>query len=228
MIPYTPPEDLKVLNVSALLFKVAFNQTPADALYHIALAKVAMGSLMEAEQDFDTLIKGSAESYQPYLRKGELLFARQQWEAATEMTLKGIRLAPAERRLTMYANAGSTLFRSRQYALSVRTYDAALAGGFNPQIASFLSFVLATASDDAVRNGARALALAEQAVQLDRDSPTALNSLAVALAENGRFPEAVSVAERALATSRALRQDDAVRVSESRLAAFRAGKRWRE
>jgi tetratricopeptide (TPR) repeat protein len=228
MIPYNPPDDLKGLNVSALLFKVAFNQTPADALYHIGLAKIAMGNLLEAEQDFDLLIKGSPDSYQPYLRKGELLFARREWAAAVDFTLAGIQRAPAEARLNMYANAGSTLFRSRQHALAVRVYDAALAGGFNAEIASFLAYVLAASADDAVRNGARALALAEQAVKVEPTSPTVLNSLAVALAELGRFPEAAAAAERALGNARALRQNDAIRVSEARLTAFRAGKRWRE
>jgi nucleoid DNA-binding protein len=50
----------------------------------------------------------------------------------------------------------------------------------------------------------------------------------VALAETGKFVEAVEAAERALASARALRQADAIRVSEARLAAFKAGKRIRE
>jgi tetratricopeptide (TPR) repeat protein len=228
MIPYNPPEDLKALNVSALLFKVAFNQTPADALYHIALAKVAMGSLPEAERDFDTLIKGSPDSYQPYLRKGELLLLRREFAAATDFTLHGIRLAPPETRLNMYANAGSTLFRSKQHAQAVRVYETALAETANAQIAAFLAYVLATSSDDTVRNGARALALAEQALKVDPNSPTALNSCAAALAENGRFPEAAAMAERAATVARAANDAGALRVSETRVAAFRAGQKLRE
>lgn len=228
MIPYNVPPDLATLNVSALLFKVAFNQTPADALYHIALTKIALGSVAEAEQDFDTLIKAAPLSPQPYFRKGELLYNRGEWMAAAEATLGGIRRSPPETRLNLYAGTASTFFRSRQHAAAAKIYEAALEEGFNPQIASFLAFLLATSSDDSVRNGARAVALAEQALKVDPNSPTTLNSLAVALAETGKFAEAVEMAERALASARALRQADAIRVSEARLAAFRAGKRIRE
>jgi tetratricopeptide (TPR) repeat protein len=228
MIPYNVPADLAALNVSALLFKVAFDQTPADALYHIALAKVAMGNVMEAEQDFDTLIKGSPNSPEPFLRKGELLFKRKEWQLAAEAMVAGIRRSPADARLSMFATTAGTFFRNRQYALAVQIYEVALADGFNPQIAAFLAFVLATASDDAVRNGPRAVSLAEQALKADPSSPTILNSLAVALAETGKFAEAVATADRALANARAQGQGDAIAVSETRLAAFRAGKRIRE
>ncbi len=228
MIPYNVPADLSALKVSALLFKVAFDQTPADALYAIALAKIALGNLVEAEQDFDVLIKGSPDSPQPFLRKGEMMFNRKDWQGAAEATLGGIRRSPAEARLNMYANTASSFYRNRQQAIAVQIYEAALTEGFNSQLAAFLAFVLATSTDDAVRNGPRAILLAEQALKADPASPTALNSLAAALAETGRFPEAVATAERALASARALRQDDAIRVSEARLAAYRAGRRIRD
>lgn len=228
MIPYNVPADLAALNVSGLLFKVAFDQTPADALYHIALAKIALGNLLEAEADFDTLIKGSLNSPEPFLRKGELLFNRNEWRLAAETTVAGIQRSPPKERLTMYATAAGAFFRNRQHALAVQIYDLALAETFNPQIAAFQAFVLATSSDDAVRNGPRAVALAGKALKADPNSPTILNSLAVALAETGKFADAVAAAERALANARALQQEDAIRVSEARLAAFRAGQRIRE
>ena len=61
--------------------------------------------------------------------------------------------------------------------------------------------MLATNPNEAFRNGKEALALAEEAVKADPLSPTYLNTLAAALAENGRFPEAVEAADRALANS---------------------------
>jgi tetratricopeptide (TPR) repeat protein len=228
MIPYNVPADLAALNVSGLLFKVAFDQTPADALYHIALAKIALGNLMEAESDFDMLIKGSPDSPEPFLRKGELLFNRKEWRLAAEATVAGIRRSPPNARLSMYATTAGTFFRNRQHTIAVQIYEVALAEGFNPQLAAFLAFVLATSSDESVRNGPRAVALAEQALKADPNSPTTLNSLAAALAETGKFAEAVATAERALANARAQGQEDAIRVTEARLVAFRAGQRLRE
>ncbi|MFQ5591887.1 MAG: hypothetical protein ACE5HE_12045, partial [Phycisphaerae bacterium] len=69
-----------------------------------------------------------------------------------------------------------------------------------------LAWVLATCSDDALRDGARAVKLAESAVAQyagqSRESPagrTARESLAAALAETGDFQEAVKVVSELMA-----------------------------
>jgi tetratricopeptide (TPR) repeat protein len=228
MIPYRVPDDLAALNVSALLFKVAFDQSPADALYHIALTKIALGSLVEAEQDFDTLIKGSPDSFQPYVRKAELQLARGETLPAARMISESIRFAPTATSLEMAASHGGAFFRAKRHAEAVLVYDAALRRAFNAQIASFLAFLLAVSSDDSVRNPTLALEWAEKSQQVDPNSVTTLNALAVALAANGRFPEAVVIAERALGAAVATNEPLAVKVSEARLEFFRSGRPWRE
>ena len=60
------------------------------------------------------------------------------------------------------------------------------------------AWILATASDAAVRNGAEAVDLAQRAVRLTgRRDPSVLDILAAAFAEAGRFSEAVGVAGEA-------------------------------
>ncbi|UCD75936.1 MAG: fused MFS/spermidine synthase [Phycisphaerales bacterium] len=59
-----------------------------------------------------------------------------------------------------------------------------------------LAWVLATSPDDTVRDGSRAVDLARSATEGSTD-PRGLDILAAALAEAGRFEEAVEVAERA-------------------------------
>jgi tetratricopeptide (TPR) repeat protein len=60
--------------------------------------------------------------------------------------------------------------------------------------------VLATSTDEALRDGGGAVALAERAAELsNRRDPTVLDTLAAAYAEAGRFPEAVETARAALA-----------------------------
>jgi tetratricopeptide (TPR) repeat protein len=62
-----------------------------------------------------------------------------------------------------------------------------------------LAGVLATAPQASLRNGNKALKLAQQANQLTGgENPIILNTLAAAYAEAGRFPEAVETAQRAL------------------------------
>jgi hypothetical protein len=61
-----------------------------------------------------------------------------------------------------------------------------------------LAWVLATSSDDGLRNGAEAVRLAERACELTHHGqPFFIGTLAAAYAECGRFPEAVTTAEKA-------------------------------
>ena len=228
MVPYKVPDDLSGLKVTVMLFKVAFNQTPADALYHIALAKIALGELEPAEKDIDTLIQQTPVSFQPWLRKGEILFARQDFDGAAEATINGIKRAPLVDQPNLYANAASSFFRQRAHAQAAQIYRAALEELFVPELAAYLAFILATSSDDSLRNGKEALHFAERALQVNPNSPTFLNSQAVAYAELGQFENAIKSATDALANARAQGDAAAQAVSEQRLAAFQAKRPWRE
>jgi Flp pilus assembly protein TadD len=62
-----------------------------------------------------------------------------------------------------------------------------------------LAWVLATSPESSVRNGTKAVVLAEQANHLSGDkNPELIDTLAAAYAEAGRFPEAMSAANHAL------------------------------
>ncbi len=70
----------------------------------------------------------------------------------------------------------------------------------NVRYLNALAQILATASDDSIRNGTEALDLARRANRLTGDQhPAILATLAAALAETGDFDQATAVAERALA-----------------------------
>ena len=74
----------------------------------------------------------------------------------------------------------------------------------------------------------KAQVLAEAALKAEPTSPTVLNSLAVALAENGNFEEALVVGTRALANAKLTGDNAAAQTTEQRLAACRARKPWRQ
>jgi serine/threonine-protein kinase len=68
---------------------------------------------------------------------------------------------------------------------------------------SNLARMLATCSDPSLRNGPRALALAQRANRLSNGmNPVFLRTLASAYAENGQFPQAIEAAQRALRFSK--------------------------
>jgi hypothetical protein len=89
--------------------------------------------------------------------------------------------------------------------------------------------VLAASPNDELRDGAEAVRLAERACELTHyGEPLFVGTLAAAYAESGRFPEAVTMAEKAeqLATSAGL---TAVAAKNRQLLEFyRAGKPYHE
>ena len=89
-----------------------------------------------------------------------------------------------------------------------------------------LAWILATTTDAELHDPVRALALAESALEhAGREDAGSLDTLAVALAVNGQFDEAVETAERARTLADA-RPDQAARIEE-RLELFRQGKPYR-
>jgi protein O-mannosyl-transferase len=69
----------------------------------------------------------------------------------------------------------------------------------NVDACHYLAWVLATCPEPSVRNGAKAVALAQEANQLSGGGdPEIISTLAAAYAEAGRFPEAVTTAQQAL------------------------------
>jgi Flp pilus assembly protein TadD len=90
-------------------------------------------------------------------------------------------------------------------------------------LANALARLLATAQAAEVRNAALALDLAQRVHQVRADSSTA-ETLAAALAEAGRFPEAVAL-QRPVAE--AAGQGPVGELSRARLAAYERSEPWR-
>lgn len=90
-----------------------------------------------------------------------------------------------------------------------------------------LGWLLAVSRDDRVRDGARALGLAERAVALTaRRDVMSLNTLAAAQAEVGRFAEAAATMVAAIELAQAQGLAAAVSELERRRALFAAGKKF--
>jgi tetratricopeptide (TPR) repeat protein len=78
-----------------------------------------------------------------------------------------------------------------QKALEIKPAD--------PALQSSLAWLLATAPEPSLRNGGKAVELAQKANLLTGgENPIFLHTLAAACAEAGRFPEAVETAQHAL------------------------------
>ena len=112
-----------------------------------------------------------------------------------------VALAPDD--LQARFNLGLMLFQTARYAEARRVLDETLER-FPADIATrhLLARLLATSPDDAARDGGRAVELA-QAVASEQPAVDHLETLAMALAEAGRFDDAVAWQQRALERERA-------------------------
>ena len=87
-------------------------------------------------------------------------------------------------------------------------------------------WLLATSRDPALRDGARAAALAERAVQLSSgQEPVAYETAAAAYAELGRRDDAVAAMDRAIALTRARGDAQTTTLYEQQRAFYAAGGR---
>jgi tetratricopeptide (TPR) repeat protein len=87
-----------------------------------------------------------------------------------------------------------------------------------------LAWLLATASDDTLRDGAEAVQLAERASRLPPVKEMSVpGTLAAAYAEAGRFPEAVATAQKAVETETAAGETRFAAMNEQLLRFYRAG-----
>jgi Tfp pilus assembly protein PilF len=93
-----------------------------------------------------------------------------------------------------------------------------------PAIQNNLAWLLATCPDSSLRDGAKAVELARQANALTGGkNPTVLHTLAAALAESGRFSEAVDTAQQALRLAAEQSHTELVEHLQSELQLYQAG-----
>ncbi len=98
-----------------------------------------------------------------------------------------------------------------------------------PELLNNLAWILAANPDATLRNGAEAVALAERACKLTGyNEPLLIGTLAAAYAEAGRFPEAVSTAEKARTLALAAGLQDVARKNQELLELYRANRAYHE
>ena len=190
-IPYRPPADVLLPNLRVILLQVVPDQNEATALWHIALAQLALGENNNAAQSFEA----------------------------------SVMKAPAAERVQLCLTAGNRCYERGAHDAAVRMFRDALTAGPNAVALSNLVWLLATSKDDTVRNGQEALTLSQQ---LKPEDASSLTSIAAALAEVGRFPEAVAACTQALERVKAAGDKAAAEQLTKRLELYRAGKPWHQ
>jgi tetratricopeptide (TPR) repeat protein len=178
---------------------LALDPKSAEVFKRLANALFQKGQLKEAILEYQKALEinpNFAEAVNNlgycYLQAGQVDDAITQFEKVTELQPN---FAPE------YANLGDAFRRKGAAGEAIANYQKAIE--LRPQFTTVmqkLAWILATWPDASIRNGTKAVALAEQANELTRGRDAGiLRTLAAAYAETGRYAEAVSTAKEALA-----------------------------
>jgi len=197
---------------------------PANQRARVAYGSVlaSAGRLAEAEAEFRAAVALNAGDPLARGRLGSVLVAKGDPNGAIPHLEYASALRPDDPDMHRWLGEAYAARHDERRAV-VHLERAVQLLGDDPILLARLAAILADGDDPAVRNGARALPLAERAVAATaRREPMMLNVLAVAQASVGRFGEAAATAAEALPLARAQGNQALAAELERRTVAYRA------
>lgn len=198
----------------------------ANALAGLGALDEAAKKDAEARAHYEQAIAARPSTFLAQAGLGRLMAAAGEWDAAAAHLTVALDIdttSTALRKLLIDVEK-----HRGHYASAVAHLRKLLWFGVEPETQRDLAWLLATAPEDAARDGKQAIELARALLERWPDDARALDLLAAAQAESRRFKAAVETAERAKARAEAAGDADLARAIEARLARYRAGAPWRE
>ena len=159
---------------------------------------------------------------------GNGLLQRGQVEEAMAQFQKALEIKPDY--TEAHNNLGCAFLRKGQVNKAMAHFQKALElQPNNVEVQNNLAWVLATAPNASLRNGVKAVGLAQQAKQLSGGQrPAIIGTLAAAYAEAGRFPEAVTTARQTLQLATGQTSPAAVDALRTQIGLYQAGLPFRD
>lgn len=205
-------------------FEKAVQLRPRDAEAQIGLGNVLLkkGEVAEAVAHYEKAAELDPNSPTKHYNLALALLMQGQSIEAADHLKRALDIQPN------YPDAdyflGIVLFRQNRAADAVVHWQRTLK--LQPQnwnAASMLAWVFATSRNDSIRDGAKAVGLAESAVKSSRSKdPTVFRALAAAYAETGRFSAAVDAAQEAVRLATGQGNSALVNSLESEIALYQA------
>jgi tetratricopeptide (TPR) repeat protein len=177
---------------------IQLNPDYAEAHYQLGTAFGLCGRLGEAVEQFKITIELKPDDTDAHGNLAKLLATQGKLDEAIKEYQRTLALAPHSDQA--HFRYGQALQAQHHFAAAKTEYQKAL--DLNPQnLPAYinLAWLLATCPDSSLRDGEKAVTLAQQAEQPGGiEMPQLLDTLAAADAEAGRFDQAVIIAKRAL------------------------------
>jgi protein O-mannosyl-transferase len=213
------------------LFVASLQSNPdnPDAQSNLGQALAAQGKIKEAKPYYMAALKNKPDDPETHKRFATLLIQQGRTREALyhqRMALT-FSLKPDIRMRLDYATLLQQTGDLRGAVAQLR--QALLLQPDSVEALNNLAWLLATASDDKLRDGAEAVRLAERASRLPTVKEICVpGTLAAAYAEAGRFPEAVATAEKAVKEETDAGETRFASVNQQLLKLYRAGQPFHE
>jgi len=207
---------------------VAKSPSKARPYYGLGRALAEQGNYREAVNMLQEAVRLDPGYVQARNRLGSALAMLGESEGAAAQFHKVIELDPGY--VGAYFNLGKYYENKSDYAAAAALFRhaAALSPGM-AQTVYRLAWLLSTCPDDQVRNGPQALSWAERLIRITgAQDPLALATLSAAMAENGRFDEAVQLAQQAEVAARAYGMAELKKTIRKQLDTYRSNRPFRD
>jgi Flp pilus assembly protein TadD len=212
------------------LWRITVARNPNSFIVHNNLGNLLLrrGLLDDAIDHFRTVIKLDPTYEVAYYNYGNALLQKGQTDLAIAQYRKAIELAP--RYIGAHNNLGNVLLDKGQVREAMAQYELALKLDPNSAILyNNLAKLLATSTDSSLRDGKKAVELAQRAEKLTSGSnPMFIATLGAAYAECGQYPAAVATAQRALELAYRQNNPGLAQVIAQQLQLYQSGHPFRQ
>jgi Tfp pilus assembly protein PilF len=182
----------------------------------------------EAAQHFEMALRARNDAPGVFIKTAESVALNGDLAGGIAMHFAYLKLFPAvlnvrSRLAAMLTAAGRTAEADRLYRDLIPLQQD------NPEVLNDFAWLLATAADPAVRNGAEAVRHAERACELTgRKQAGYIGTLAAAYAEAGRFEDATRAAQQAIDVATSAGEKERADINRQLLELYRAGEPFRQ
>jgi tetratricopeptide (TPR) repeat protein len=194
-----------------------------EAFFNRGIAKHSSEKLTEALADFDAVLRLKPQDVDALLSRAAVRIDQQQPRMAIVDLDAALGHDPDN--VDAYCTRGKIREDEGEYRLALYDYENAIRReSVNATALNCLAWLLATAPDDAIRDGKRAVEAALRAVELeDAKEWDSIDTLAAAFAETGKFAQAIRSQREALR----LAPEEEHEELKSRLELYQAKKTYR-
>jgi tetratricopeptide (TPR) repeat protein len=211
-------------------YSEAVDLKPTNAVIYLnaGIVFLKLGKIDKAVDALAEAVRMNPQSSDALYEYGHALFLQGQYERARQQLSQAVQMKPDNALAEFYLGLANLQLHSAEEGLKRLAEASRLRPNWVDPL-NAQAWVLATSDDDKVRNGAKALELARQAVDLtSRQQPAVLNTLAAAYGEIGQFTNAVAAANEAMTMAQQRNQADLVVKIQQALTSYQSGHPYRE